>query len=148
MVHIPHLDGESLQILGKILGHGLGEGSHQHPLTPLGAQIDLGHQVVHLVLGGLDGNIRIQQPGWANHLFHDLGAAFAAVHAPHLGQHHVALVAKQQKVLRKIIQQGKRRLAGLAPAHHRRVVLNALAKAGLPQHFNIIHGALFDPLGL
>ena len=76
MVHIPHLDGESLQILGKVLGHGLGEGSHQHPLTPLGAQVDLGHQVVHLVLGRLDGNIRIQHPGRTDHLFHDLGAAF------------------------------------------------------------------------
>ena len=77
-----------------------------------------------------------------------LARAVAAVHGAHLRQRDVALVDKEQKVLRKIVQQRHRRAAGSAAADDARIVLDAGAVAKLLHHFNVIVRALADALRL
>ena len=77
-----------------------------------------------------------------------LARAVAAVHGAHLRQRDVALVDKEQKVLRKIVQQRHRRAAGGAAADDARIVLDAGAVAELLHHLNVIVRALADALRL
>ena len=77
-----------------------------------------------------------------------LARAVAAVHGAHLRQRDVALVDKEQKVLREIVQQRHRRAAGGAAADDARIVLDAGAVAKLLHHFNVIVRALADALRL
>ena len=72
----------------------------------------------------------------------------AVIHGPHLRQGHMALVHKEDKILREVVQQrggrGTRLPAGDDPA----VILDAGAVAQLPHHLHIVPGALVDALGL
>ena len=75
-----------------------------------------------------------------------LARAVAAVHGAHLRQRDVALIDKEQKILRKIVQQRHRRAAGGTAADNARIVFNAGAIAKLLHHFNVIVRALADTL--
>ena len=75
---------------------------------------------------------------------HVLAGTVAVVHGPDLGYRHMALVNEAQKILRKVVQQGVRRVAGFAAVKVTAVVLNALAVADLPDHLDVIIGALGD----
>ena len=65
-----------------------------------------------------------------------------------LGQSHMGLVNKQQKILGEIVQQGVRGRAHRPALDDPGVVLNAGAVANLLHHLDVVHGALADPLGL
>ena len=60
----------------------------------------------------------------------------------------MALVHKQQKIIREIIQQGGGHTARRTAGEHRRIVLDALAHAHLVEHLNVVIGALGNALGL
>ena len=72
----------------------------------------------------------------------------AAVHGAQLGQHHMALVHKQQEILGEIIQQCCRRGTGRTARQNSGVVLDALAGAHFGKHLNVVIGALGNALGL
>ena len=185
-----------VQVLGKVLGHALGQGGHQHPLFYGGAQADLREQVVHLGGGRADLQLRVEQAGGAHHLLHHLAGvlrlvgtrrrrdedglgadrlpllelhgavvqrrgepeavlhqgllagAVALVHAPHLGNADVALVDEEQGVVGQVVEEGGRRLAGVAPGEVAGVVLDAVAVAQLQHHLDVVEGALLQALGL
>ncbi len=75
-----------------------------------------------------------------------LARAVAVIHAVELRHCNMALVDEQQVVGRKIIQQRRRRLPGLAAIQMARVILNAGAHPGGEQHFEIIPRALLQAL--
>ncbi len=77
-----------------------------------------------------------------------LARAIAAVHAAELGDGDVALVDDQQRVVRQVVEQGRRRLARRASREMARVVLDALAVAELLHHLDVEAGALLEALGL
>ena len=72
MVHVPHLDPRSLQVLGQILRHLLGEGRHQHPLIPGRPGVDLSDEIVDLPRHGPDLHSGVQQARGPDDLLHDL----------------------------------------------------------------------------
>ena len=76
-----------------------------------------------------------------------LARAVAAVHCAELGHGHVALVDEQQRVGRKIVEQGRRRLSRTASRQEARVVLDPLAVADLGHHLDVEPGPLLQPLG-
>ena len=55
------------------------------------------------------------------------------------------LVDEQQEVVGEVVEQRPGRLAGQAPIHMARVVLDARAVAHLAQHLEIVHRALLEP---
>ena len=59
----------------------------------------------------------------------------------------MALIHKQQKIVREIIQQGGGHTARFSAGEHCRIVLDTLAHAHLVEHFNVVIGALSDALG-
>ena len=77
-----------------------------------------------------------------------LALAVAVVHPAHLRDRLVGLVHHDQRVLRQVVEQRRRRLARLASGEVARVVLDAVAVAGLAQHLEVEHGALVEALGL
>ena len=77
-----------------------------------------------------------------------LARAVAAVHAPELRHGDVALVDEQERVGRKVVEQGRRRLAGAAAREEARVVLDPLAVADLGHHLQVEPGALLQTLRL
>ena len=60
----------------------------------------------------------------------------------------MALVDDEQRILGNIFEQGRRRLAGLAPGQEARVVLDAGAAARGLDHLDVEIGALLQALGL
>ncbi len=60
----------------------------------------------------------------------------------------MALVDDHQRVLRQVVDQGRRRLARLAAREVARVVLDAFAETELDQHLEVEARALLDPLRL
>ena len=58
----------------------------------------------------------------------------------------MGFVDKQQKILREIVEQCKRRRTGFAPGHDSRIVLDSLAEAGFAKHSDIIFRALLYAL--
>ncbi len=58
----------------------------------------------------------------------------------------MALVNEHQRVVGKILEQGRRRLAGFPPGEIARIVLDPGADAGSGEHFEIEHGALLEAL--
>ena len=60
----------------------------------------------------------------------------------------MALVDNREKVPREIVNQRKRRLARLLFGQKARVVLNAGAKTGFPEHLDIVVCPLFNALRL
>ena len=77
-----------------------------------------------------------------------LARAIAFVHAADLRNRHVALVDEQQRVVRQVVEQARRRLAGAAPRQIARVVLDAVAVADLEDHLQVEARALLEPLRL
>ena len=77
-----------------------------------------------------------------------LARAVAAVHAAHLGHTDVGLVDEQQRVGGQVVEEGGRRLAGVASGQVARVVLDTVAVAQLQHHFDIVEGTLLQALGL
>ena len=92
----------------------------------------------------------IECRGQAKTVFHQryLTRAVAFMHAADLRHRHMALVDDTEHVLRKVIDQGKRRLTRLATVQMTRVVLDAVAKAHRLEHLKIIIGALLQTLRL
>ena len=54
---------------------------------------------------------------------------------------------KQQRILREVVEQRRRRLAGRAAGQMARVVLDAGAEAHLGQHLEVVERALLQALG-
>ena len=77
-----------------------------------------------------------------------LARAVAPVHGAELRNGLVALIDHQQRVLRQIIEQARRRLARLAPRQEARVILDAGAIADLVHHLQVEQRALLQALGL
>ena len=72
--------------------------------------------------------------------------AVAAVHAADLRHGDVALVDHQEKIVGKVTQQRRRRLARLAPGQMPRVVFDAGAEAHLFEQFEVVERALLQAL--
>ena len=196
VMHIAAANADVFQILCQILCHFLGQRGDKRALTFLNLFVDFADQIVDLSLNRPDQNLRIQQTGRANDLFHDLSGPFpfifpwcgrninplmdpirklvklqrpviksggkaeavfhqrlfpgpvAAIHGADLRQRHMALIHKEQKILREIIQQGHRRASRRAVGDHPGVVFNSRTIAQLLHHFNVIVRALANALSL
>ena len=61
------------QIIRQVLRHPLGQGGHQHTLTPFNGLADLAHQVIDLSFNGTHFHMGIQQAGRPDDLLHHLG---------------------------------------------------------------------------
>ena len=130
-----HLLGHLVGVLTLIVP---GSGGHKHRLViPL------------LKFRKFQGPV-VEGAGQAEAVFHQalLPGPVAVVHGPDLGQGHMALVHKQQKILREIVQQGGGRGAGLPAGDDPGIVFDAGAIAQLPHHLQVIPGALVNALGL
>ena len=187
---------DSMQIVGQLLGHALGQRGHQRALVTPGALADLVHQVVDLALGRPDLNLRIEQAGGPDDLLHHLRECFslvgagrgrgvdrlvdvvlellelqravvqgrgqaeavvdqhflaravAVVHAADLRKGHVRLVDEHQEIVGEVVQQRPGRAPRRAPSQVAGVVLDTRAIARLPQHLQVVAGALLQALGL
>ena len=76
-----------------------------------------------------------------------LSRSIAVVHGMDLRQRHMTLVDEEEKIIRKIVDQRHGGRAHRTIGQHTGVVLNTAAMSQLPQHFDIVHGALLQPLG-
>ncbi len=77
---------------------------------------------------------------------HFLAGPVARVHAADLRHRLVAFIDDQDGVLRQVVQQRRRRLAGRPPGEVPRVVLDAVAVADLADHLEVEHRALVQAL--
>ena len=77
-----------------------------------------------------------------------LARAVALVHAADLRDRLVGLVDEADEVLREVVDQAVRALAGLAAIEDPRVVLDPRAEADLAQHLHVVLGALAQAVGL
>ena len=77
-----------------------------------------------------------------------LAPVVAAEHAADLRHRDVALVDEHQRVVGEILEQRRRRLAGIAARKIARVVLDAGAGAGRLHHLHVEDGALLQALRL
>ena len=77
-----------------------------------------------------------------------LARVVAVVHGANLRHGDVRLVDEHQKVLREIVQQRERRVAGPAAVEVARIVFDAGAIADFAHHLNIVARALLQPLRL
>ena len=77
-----------------------------------------------------------------------LAPEVAAEHAAELRDGDVALVDEDERVVRHVFEQGRRRLARLAAGEVARIVLDAGAASGRLHHFEVIERALLEPLRL
>ena len=77
-----------------------------------------------------------------------LTRAVTFVHAADLRHRYMALVDDAEHVLRKVIDQGKRRLARFSTVQMTRVVLDTVTKTHGLEHLEIIVGALLQTLCL
>ena len=75
----------------------------------------------------------------------DLRLKSPRIHAAELRHRHVAFVDDQQRVLRQVFEQRRRRIARIAAGQVARVVLDALAGAGRLHHFDVERRALLQP---
>ena len=75
-----------------------------------------------------------------------LARAIALVHAADLRHRDVTLVDHHQRILRQIIDQRRRRLAGFATAHVARIIFDAFAETDFVEHLQIERGALLNAL--
>ncbi len=60
----------------------------------------------------------------------------------------MGLVDEGDEVLREVVDQRMRRGAGVAAVEDPRVVLDPRGEAGLPDHLEVVHRALAQPVGL
>ena len=79
---------------------------------------------------------------------HFLARTVTGVHGAYLRQRNVRFVNHQQKIIREIIYQRKRRFARLAPCQMSRIVFDAGAVAHFVHHFQIVVCALLKALSL
>jgi hypothetical protein len=77
-----------------------------------------------------------------------LAAEVAPVHAADLRHGDVALVGEDQGVVGQVLEQGRRRLAGLPAGEVAGIVLDAVAGAGGLDHLDVEGAALVDALRL
>src|SRR5436309_2867607 len=77
-----------------------------------------------------------------------MARAIAVVHAEDLRYRDVALVDDDQRVLRQIVDQGRRRFPRPMPGQVARVVLDAVTEAELAEHLDVEEGPLLQPLRL
>ncbi len=77
-----------------------------------------------------------------------LARAVALVHPAELRNSDVALIDDHQGVGRQVVDEGRRRLAGLASRQMPRIILDPLAEAQLGEHLEVEAGALLDALRL
>ena len=77
-----------------------------------------------------------------------LAPVVAAEHAADLRHGHVALVDEHERVVGQVLEQRRRRLAGLAAGEIARIVLDAGAGARRLHHLHVEDGALLQALGL
>ena len=70
------------------------------------------------------------------------------VHPPELGHRHVGLVDHHQEVRGKVIQEGPGGFAGSTAVEVPGVVLDPRAPPELPEHLQVVAGALLKALGL
>ena len=71
----------------------------------------------------------------------------AVIHRAHLRNCLVRLIDDHEKVFGEVIHKAMGRLPFAAPIKVAGVVFNPFAKADLPNHFEIVAGPLFGPLG-
>ena len=92
----------------------------------------------------------IERRGQAKAVLHQghLTRTVAFVHAADLRHRYMALVDDAEHVLRKVIDQGKRRLARFSTVQMTRVVLDTVTKTHGLEHLEIIVGALLQTLCL
>ena len=75
-MQVAHPYPQLLIVVGQLLGHPLGQGGHQYPVTFCHGQPYLMQQIIHLACspffsgGRADGDRRIHQTGGADHLLH------------------------------------------------------------------------------
>ena len=79
---------------------------------------------------------------------HLLTRAVTGIHSANLRQRYMRLIHYQQKILRKIIYQRKRRLTGLTASQMARIVFDAGAIAHLLHHLEVIIRTLLKTLCL
>ena len=77
-----------------------------------------------------------------------LARAVAVVHRANLRQGDVAFIDEDDVILREVIQQGIRRVAGLSAVEIAGIVFDARAVAQLAEHLDIVLRALGDALRL
>src|SRR5271166_6035592 len=77
-----------------------------------------------------------------------LAPEVAAIHRADLRQGDVRFVGEDQRIVGQIFEQGWRWLAGPPAGEIARIILDAGARAGRLQHFEIEDSALFEPLRL
>ena len=85
-VQVPHPDTHLQQIVGEVLGHLLGQRGDQDPLIACGAGPDLADQVVDLAFGGLNHDLRVDQPGGPDHLLDELPTGLGEFVGPRGGR--------------------------------------------------------------
>ncbi len=73
-VQVLHADALLGQVLGQVLGHLLGEGGDQHPPAGGHGGVDAHPEVVDLPRGRPDVDLRVDEAGRTDDLFHDVGA--------------------------------------------------------------------------
>ena len=76
-MQVPHPDTEFEEVVGEVFGHLLGQRRHQHAFIALGTVADLVDQIVDLPLRRLHHDLRIDQPGRADHLLDELSVGLA-----------------------------------------------------------------------
>ena len=69
-------------------------------------------------------------------------------HPAQLRNRLVALIDKDEVIVRQIVQQRGRRFARQTTGKMPRIILDSVAISDLPDHFQIEHGALIQPLRL
>ena len=77
----------------------------------------------------------------------ELATAVARKLAVKLRNRHMRLVNDGHEIVREIVQQGERRVAGAAPVQRGGVVFHAVAEACLLKHFQVVAGAHSQTLG-
>ena len=141
VVHITHLDIHALEVLGEILRHLLGEGRDQNALALLGADIDLGDQVVKLTLGRSDGDLGIEQSRGTDDLLRHDGALLQLQIAGRRADEHrlIQPLIELVEVQRAVIIGGRQSEAVVDQALFARVIA-AVHTAHLRQcHVAFIH---------
>ncbi len=70
-VQVAHAEAHLEQVVREVLGHLLGQRRHEHALVAIHPDPDLAHQVVDLVLGLADVDLRVHDPRRAHDLLDD-----------------------------------------------------------------------------
>ena len=73
-MHVTDADALFVEVFGQILGHAFGQGRNQHPQAALGHDANLVQQIIDLHFHGPNFDGRVDQPGGADHLFHENAA--------------------------------------------------------------------------